>query len=113
MKDILIIGSKENRIRNILQMAGYNAELESDGKKGVEIALYKQPDLIVCETELKDVDAYSVIHALKNSYETASIPLIYVTHTSDLIEAHLGMEKGADDYLLSPFKDNVLLEIIK
>ena len=69
MKKILVIDDN-NDIRDntaeILTLAGYQAYTAENGKRGVELALKEQPDLVICDIMMPELDGYGVLHLLKN-----------------------------------------------
>ena len=105
MKTVLII-EDEAQTRNIflkcLEFEGFHAVGASDGSTGMQMAQKHQPDLVVCDIMMPDMDGYSVLSALRMSEKTASIPLIFLTAKVTMAELRRGMELGADDYLTKP-----------
>ncbi len=105
MKTVLII-EDEAQTRNIflkcLEFEGFHAVGASDGSTGMKMAQKHQPDLVVCDIMMPDMDGYSVLSALRMSEKTASIPLIFLTAKVTMAELRRGMELGADDYLTKP-----------
>lgn len=105
MKTVLII-EDEVQTRNIflkcLAFEGFRAVGAADGSSGLEMAQRYQPDLVVCDIMMPDMDGYSVLSALRQREQTASIPLIFLTAKVTMAELRRGMELGADDYLTKP-----------
>lgn len=105
MKTILVI-EDEAQTRSIflkcLEFEGFRAVGTSDGVKGIEMAKTHQPDLVVCDIMMPDMDGYSVLSALRRSHQTASIPLIFLTAKVTMADLRRGMDLGADDYLTKP-----------
>ncbi|WP_008310853.1 response regulator [Leptolyngbya sp. PCC 6406] len=105
MKTILVI-EDEAQTRSIflkcLEFEGFKAVGTSDGAKGIEIAKTHQPDLVVCDIMMPDMDGYSVLSALRRSHQTAFIPLIFLTAKVTMADLRRGMDLGADDYLTKP-----------
>src|SRR6476469_270705 len=116
MKTILLIEDnlelRENAAE-ILELAGYNVLTADNGKTGVETALQKLPDLIVCDIMMPQLDGYGVLHLLSKHDNTASIPFIFLTAKSDKSDIRKGMELGADDYLIKPFEGTELLNAVE
>lgn len=97
----------------ILELAGYDVLTAQNGKTGVELAQNNQPDLIICDIMMPELDGYGVLYLLGKNPETASIPFIFLTAKAERIDLRKGMEMGADDYLTKPFDDIELLNAIE
>jgi CRP-like cAMP-binding protein/AmiR/NasT family two-component response regulator len=105
------IGIREN-IAEILQMANYIVYTAENGKIGVEMALKHVPDIILCDIMMPELDGYGVIYMLHKHKETSAIPFIFLTAKAEHADLRKGMEMGADDYLVKPFDDMDLLNVI-
>lgn len=105
MRTVLVI-EDEVQTRNIflkcLEFEGFQAFGADNGEMGMALAKSHQPDLIVCDIMMPDMDGYSVLSALRCTYETAPIPLIFLTAKVTMADLRRGMELGADDYLTKP-----------
>lgn len=116
MKKILIIEDnleiREN-IGEILELADYSVLLAENGKRGVEMATKEQPDLIICDIMMPELDGYGVLHILSKKESTAAIPFIFLTAKAEKSDLRKGMGLGADDYLTKPFDDTELLDSIE
>jgi DNA-binding response OmpR family regulator len=116
MKKILLIEDNTEIRENtseILALANYNVITAANGKIGVELALQEQPDLIICDIMMPELDGYGVLHILGKKPETASIPFIFLTAKTEKSDLRKGMNLGADDYLTKPFDDTELLNAIE
>ncbi|MDZ4714391.1 MAG: response regulator [Cytophagales bacterium] len=115
MKNILLIEDNEDLRENtseILSLAGYEVSVAENGKVGVQLAQQNQPDLIICDIMMPELDGYGVLHILSKNDETARIPFIFLTAKTEKSDIRKGMELGADDYLTKPFSDTELLNAI-
>ncbi len=116
MKKVLLI-EDNNEIREntaeILSLADYDVITAENGKIGVELAQGQDPDLIICDIMMPELDGYGVLHILSKKPETASIPFIFLTAKTEKSDIRKGMELGADDYLTKPFDDTELLNAIE
>src|SRR5919112_341923 len=116
MKKILLIEDnheiREN-IAEILSLADYEILEAEHGKAGVELAKNQQPDLIICDIMMPQLDGYGVLHLLSKNPETAGIPFIFLTAKSEKEDFRKGMKLGADDYLIKPFDDLELLDAVE
>jgi len=92
----------------------YNIRVATSGKKGLEIAESSpQPDLILLDIEMPEMNGYEVCKALKSKSETASIPIIFLTAKDLDSEEELGLELGAVDYITKPIRPAILKARIK
>jgi CRP-like cAMP-binding protein/CheY-like chemotaxis protein len=116
MKKILLI-EDNNEVREntseILELAGYAIVAAPNGKIGVELAQKENPDLIICDIMMPELDGYGVLHILSKKPETAAIPFIFLTAKTEKTDIRKGMNLGADDYLTKPFDDTDLLNAIE
>lgn len=116
MKKILLIEDnidiRENTAE-LLSLAGYDVKTAANGKMGVDLAIKEQPDLIICDIMMPELDGYGVLHILSKRADTAPIPFIFLTALAEKAEVRKGMELGADDYLTKPFDDTSLLNAIE
>ncbi|MCW5908357.1 MAG: response regulator [Chitinophagales bacterium] len=114
-KIVLIEDNKAVRenIEEILELAGYKVNSAPDGKKGVDLVLKENPDLIVCDIMMPELDGYGVLHMLSKNPKTSAIPFIFLTAKADRTDFRKGMEMGADDFITKPFDDIELLNAIE
>ncbi len=73
-----------------------------DGGTGVELAAQHQPDLIVCDIMMPDMDGYGVLTVLRQKEALLAIPFIFLTAKVTMEDLRRGMALGADDYLTKP-----------
>lgn len=104
-------GLRENTAE-LLTLAGYSVSSAEDGKKGLEMIKNTSPDLILCDILMPELDGYGVLRAIKNMPQMVGIPFIFMTAKSENTDLRKGMNLGADDYLVKPFKDDDLLEAV-
>ncbi len=115
MKKILVIEDQREvreNICEILELTGYEVCAAEDGKRGCEKAVEWQPDLILCDVMMPELDGFGVLKILRKRTDTQTIPLIFLTAKVEIEDLRKGMGLGADDYLMKPFDDTDLLEAI-
>ncbi|MBK6930840.1 MAG: response regulator [Saprospirales bacterium] len=116
MKKILIIEDntevREN-LSEILSLSGYHTVTAENGKAGVEKALSDHPDLVLCDVMMPELDGFGVLHILSKQAATADIPFIFLTAKAEKDDFRKGMSLGADDYIVKPFDDTILLQTIE
>jgi len=116
MKKILLIEDnldvRENTAE-ILELAGYDVCTAENGKRGVECAMSFEPDLIICDIMMPELDGYGVLHILNKNAKTSVIPFVFLTAKSEKSDFRKGMNLGADDYITKPFDETDLLEVVE
>jgi signal transduction histidine kinase len=84
-----------------------------DGISGMQLARSVRPDLIVSDINMKGMDGYDTLSALRTDKATASIPFVLMTGRADLKGMRHGMSLGADDYLPKPFRLHELVDVVR
>lgn len=90
-------------VTRMLQNAGFDVKQAATGETGVQIALEQQPDLIVLDVQLPDINGFEVCRRLKASPATAFIPVLHLSASFVKSEDKVqGLDSGADGYLAQP-----------
>lgn len=97
---------------DILEAEGFYSLSACNGIAGLDIAREKQPDLIICDVMMPEMDGYAVLANLRQDAALAVVPFIFLTAKSEKQDIRQGMELGADDYLSKPFTREGLLKAI-
>ncbi len=109
---VLIVDDEES-IRKIiafqLKKAGYETIIGKNGREGVEMARLHQPDLILCDLMMPELDGHQVVEQLKADFVTSQIPIIILTAKFAKADRIAGLSAGVNDYLTKPFEMNELL----
>jgi diguanylate cyclase (GGDEF)-like protein len=116
MKKILVIEDEtpiRENILYLLEAEDFESFGAENGLAGIQLARDRQPDLILCDLMMPEMDGYSVLSQLRAEPVTASIPFIFLTALGDRNHLRAGMELGADDYLTKPCKPDELLRAIQ
>ncbi|HNK69726.1 MAG TPA: response regulator [Flavobacteriales bacterium] len=116
MKTILLIEDDADMRENtaeILELANFRVLQASNGRAGVELARRENPDLVLCDIMMPELDGYGVLHLLGRDPATAEMPFIFLSAKAERGDVRKGMELGADDYLTKPFEESELLNAIE
>lgn len=84
-------------------------ETAENGKIGLDLAITGNPDLIICDVKMPEMDGFEVTTRLKNDFQTSHIPVILLTALSSDAVRLKGSECGADAYIMKPFSLRYLL----
>lgn len=107
MAKILVIDDDEavNQLVTInLELAGYKVISAKDGITGFAAAKQEQPDLIILDVMMPDVDGYTVAKRIRENPEIKETPIIMLTALGMLDDKVKGFDIGVDDYLVKPFE---------
>ncbi|MCT4634607.1 MAG: response regulator transcription factor [Firmicutes bacterium] len=115
-RKILIIEDDEHIVELIkfnLEQNNFEVVVAKNGDIGLEEAKSIQPDLILLDLMLPEIDGIEICKILKASERYSDIPIIMLTAKSSETDKIVGLELGADDYLTKPFSVRELLARIK
>lgn len=110
---ILVVDDEQNILDLVvynLQSAGYTTISATDGKGAIEKVRSGQPDLIILDVMLPEMDGFEVLSTIRKETKT---PVIMLTAKKEEIDKVLGLEMGADDYLTKPFSPRELTARVK
>ena len=102
---ILIVDDDLDTLRLVglmLQKQGYEIEAANNGEQGLRKAAEDDPDLILLDVMMPDMDGYEVARRLRLNPKTSNIPILMFTAKSQLDDKVTGFEAGVDDYLTKP-----------
>ena len=102
-KKILVVDDEKSIVDILklnLQNEGYTVFEAYDGEEAVLKAASVQPDLILLDVMLPKLDGFSVCKKIR---ETSSVPILMITAREEEVDKVLGLELGADDYVVKPF----------
>lgn len=97
-------------VRDYLTEAGFEVSLASSGPAAVAAARSDGPDLVVLDLGLPGMDGYEVTRAIRGR---SAIPIIMLTARSEETDRIVGLELGADDYVVKPFSPRELVARVK
>jgi two-component system alkaline phosphatase synthesis response regulator PhoP len=115
-KRILIVDDEQD-ILDLLQFnlktEGYDTVTAADGEQAVQLANSTNPDLIILDVMLPKKDGWAVLRELRQKPATQQIPVIFLTAKDSEIDEVVGLELGADDYIVKPIAMRKLLTRVK
>lgn len=115
MNEHILLVDDENAITNALRRTlsyeGYAVLTASDGERALALAHTKVPDLIILDLMLPGIDGLEVCRRLRATHN--EVPILMLTARDRVVDRVVGLETGADDYLVKPFALEELLARIK
>lgn len=113
MSKILIIEDEESIAeleKDYLEISGYDVETESNGAKGLEMALANEYDMFILDLMLPGMDGFEICKKIREKKNT---PILMVSAKKDDIDKIRGLGLGADDYITKPFSPSELVARVK
>lgn len=96
-----------------LRQAGLEVEAAGDGETALEMAERRQPKLIILDLMLPGMDGLDVCRLLKQRGSVPDIPVLMLTSKAEEVDRIVGLELGADDYVVKPFSPRELVLRVK
>ena len=106
MTEILIIEDDRDIVEAVeynLKKEGFSVSKANDGINGLRLAENKLPSLILLDLMLPGIDGLEICRRLKKNEKTTRIPIIMLTAKGEEVDKVVGLEMGADDYIVKPF----------
>jgi two-component system phosphate regulon response regulator PhoB len=111
-ENILIVEDDEDILQLLsfnFESAGFVVNTARDGKDGLMKAREKHPDIVLLDLMLPGMDGFEVCRELKREETTSAIPVIMLTARGQEVDRIVGLELGADDYVVKPFSFRELM----
>jgi DNA-binding response OmpR family regulator len=103
---ILIVEDEPGMIELLsvaLEDEGFIISIANNGQQGLQKVETENPDLIISDVMMPDMDGYEFCQQLRDNPKTATIPFIFLTAKKDVSDRVRGLNLGADDYISKPF----------
>jgi DNA-binding response OmpR family regulator len=113
MKTILVVDDERNivdLVRLYLEKEGFAVVAAGDGEEALALVRRHDPDLVILDLMLPRIDGLEVCRQIRRAGDT---PVLMLTARSDDIDAIVGLELGADDYVTKPFNPRALVARVK
>src|SRR5277367_5072513 len=116
MKKIVLIEDDQDLyslIQYNLEKEGFAMAGSQTGKGAIELCRRERPDLIILDIMLPDSDGLEICRAIRNHSELAPVPVIFLTARASETDRIVGLELGANDYIVKPFFVRELIARVK
>jgi DNA-binding response OmpR family regulator len=113
----ILIAEDERDIRDLitftLKFAGHEVFPTSNGEEAYQLAIQIIPDLIVLDVRMPRMTGYEACEQIKANPSTQDIPVVFLSAKGQESEVKIGIEAGAEEYILKPFSPDQLVERIR
>jgi DNA-binding response OmpR family regulator len=112
-KTILVVDDKANvrqLLRDYLSEQGFNIATAANGREALYAARHETPDVILLDLMMPEMDGYEFLQQYRKE---RTVPVIIITAKDEEADAVLGLELGADDYVLKPFRMRELVARVR
>jgi len=117
MQERIMIVEDDQHISKLLkynlEKAGFSTILASDGEQALGFLNKQAVDLIILDIMLPKIDGFEACRLIKQDPKIKNIPIIMLTAKSEEVDRIVGLELGADDYVIKPFSPRELILRIK
>jgi two-component system alkaline phosphatase synthesis response regulator PhoP len=96
--------------RDYLEHAGFSVLTATDGAGALRLARQREPDLVVLDLSMPEMDGLDVARAIRRD---SALPIIMLTARADESDTLVGLELGADDYITKPFSPKELVARVR
>jgi DNA-binding response OmpR family regulator len=106
VKSVIIVEDEEKLANNLaekMRSEGFKVSAVHNGEEGLELIRAEKPQLVILDIMLPGLDGLSICRMLRNDPTTAEIPVIMLTARGTEVDKIVGLESGADDYIVKPF----------
>ncbi len=112
-KRVLVVDDEESILELVeyhLQRAGFEVALATTGVEGYRMATATNPDLVILDLMLPDMDGFEVCRRIRRQ---SDVPVLMLTARTDDVDKIVGLEIGADDYVTKPFNPRELVARVR
>lgn len=114
-KRVLLVEDEPNIIESLtflLERAGFEISVETNGRQGLEAALESQPDVLVLDVMLPELDGYEILRRLRADDRGTSLPILMLTAKGQREDRETALECGADLFLTKPFANSDIVSAV-
>jgi DNA-binding response OmpR family regulator len=112
-KGTVLVVDDEGKIRSLVKLYliknNYRVITAANGKEALAIATRENPDIIILDIMLPDMNGFEVCRSLRKIPGRAELPVVYLSSLQESESIITGLDAGGDDYITKPFDPNVLI----
>lgn len=100
-------------VRQSLQMAGYRGSVAATGRQASQVGREIEPDLLLMEVVMPDMNSYQATRKLSRSKNTQHIAIMLASYRNQENDQVWGSRQGTVDYVVKPFSESILREQVR
>ena len=100
-------------LKKYLEKSGFDVTALNEASAGLEYAMTKKPDLVILDVMMPIINGFNFCRLLKAEDDCKNIPVIMLTSRNKLKDIEIGLEMGAEAYLIKPLNVEELLKAIR
>ncbi len=115
-KRVLVAEDEANIIESLtflLERAGFEIAVETDGQKALDAALANRPDVLVLDVMLPSLDGYEILRRLRADDRCASLPVLMLTAKGQREDRETALDCGADLFITKPFANSDIISAVQ
>jgi two-component system chemotaxis response regulator CheY len=102
-----------NLVRKAMEGAGFSCTTADDGKQGVERFAEVEPDVVITDINMPNMDGFAVIDAIRNSGPNRTVPILVLTTESAETLKTRARNAGATGWIVKPFEDTAIVSVVR
>ena len=115
-KRVLLAEDEPNIVESLtflLERAGFQVEVQSDGRQVVSSAKADAPDVLILDVMLPGLDGYEILRQLRADQRSEALPVLMLTAKGQREDRETALEHGADLFMTKPFANSEIVAAVK
>ena len=115
-KRVLLVEDEPNIVESLtflLERAGFDVAVESNGRRALDSALANVPDVLVLDVMLPELDGYEILRQLRADPRSDGVPVLMLTAKGQREDREIALECGADMFITKPFANSEIVAAVQ
>ncbi len=115
-KRVLLAEDEPNIVESLtflLDRAGYEVSVETDGRKALNAALSDAPDVLILDVMLPELDGYEILRLLRSDSRATNLPIVMLTAKGQREDRETALDYGADMFITKPFANSEIVAAVE
>ena len=115
-KRILVVEDEPNivtSLRFLLESAGFNVDVETNGRKALDHILINPPHALVLDVMLPELDGFEILQRIRSDLNVSDLPVLMLTAKGQREDHKNALKFGADKYITKPFSNSEVVETVE